>query len=150
MFDRSYLITGVCFLGIMFGGCAPKKVDVHAASFVESKLLAASEAISHDLALLTGSENRQVGYSQVQGGLAERMDFNYDGPLEEGLMRVCAKAGYKLVVEGRAPHVQPLISLRMKDRTCLDVFRAIGQQTGVNEGVLVDEAKETVSLVYKK
>ena len=136
-------------VGLLLNGCGPKKVALEPASFVERKLLAASEAISYDLALLTGSEQRQVGGAKATGGLAERMDFNYDGPIADALMRVCAKAGYKFIVEGTIPNNPPLISLRLKDRTCLDILRAIGQQTGANEGVIVQEEKASVTLVYK-
>ena len=150
MFDRSYLILSSWALGIMLVGCAAKKVEVSPASFVESKLMAASEAISYDLALLTGSSQRRVGYAKVEGGLGERMDFSFDGTLEEALMRVCATAGYKLKVEGIKPHTQPMISLRLRDRSCLDIFRAIGQQTGPHEGIMVKEAEQSVTLVYVK
>ena len=78
------------------------------------------------------------------------MDLVFDGPLALALEHVCAKVGYKLEIVGQAPVTPPMVHVNLKDRSCLTILRAIGQQTGTNEGVQVSEEKQTITLIYDK
>ena len=146
----SLAAMGLC-LSLVPAGCA-KKPDpaLEARSYVEQKLRDAAEAISHDLSLLTGSSNRDFDEPLAVGGLAEKMDLIFDGPLEAALARVAARSGYRLDIQGEAPQSPLLVHLRMKDRPCLDILRELGMQTGSREGIVVSEVMKTITLTYKE
>ena len=129
-------------------GCGTKQESKPEINLVETKLEEASELISHDLALLTGSTQRKSLEAKVTGGLGERMDLNYAGSLEGALEKVCARAGFSLNIEGQRPLNPPLVHLNYRDRTCLALLRSIGEQTSSHEGVEVHEESRRVTLIY--
>ena len=139
----------LCFALFFCEGCVPKKTQPNIPNYVEKKLAEAAEAISKDMAELTGSRlHRDAASSSTDSSLSTHMDLIYDGPMDLALMRVAAVAGFRFSVEGRKPQTPPLVHMYAKDRSCLAILRELGAQTGLNEGILVSEQARTIVLRY--
>lgn len=134
------------------GGCikaAPKPSRPEAVVFMDSKLRDAAEAISRDMAQLSGSsQNRDYAAEKGMGPLYARMDMTWDGPIEGALREVASTVGFRFTVEGEAPLTPVLVHVNLKDRPALAVLREIGMQTGASEGVVVNEDTRTIGLKY--
>lgn len=149
-----YNKTVMCFMCAAFlAGCAHpvKQVEERpsAVTFVDVKLRDAAEAISMDMAEITGSsQNRDATSVNGSGDLYTKMTLVWDGPIEGALHRVASKSGFKFNVEGYEPKTPVMVHVRLEERPCLAVLREIGLQTGPREGIMVDEAARTITLKY--
>ncbi|MCR5562130.1 MAG: DotD/TraH family lipoprotein [Desulfovibrio sp.] len=144
-------VKGCCLcltLLLSLCSCSKNVASDSSEDYVVKKLAWASEQISADLALLTGSSERNFLPEDAQGGLSRTMDLVHDGSLELALSKVCAHAGYQLVILGRAPETPVLVHVQMLGRPCLEVLREIGRQTGEKEMVEVSEKDRRVTLRY--
>ncbi|MBO4335323.1 MAG: DotD/TraH family lipoprotein [Desulfovibrio sp.] len=138
----------LCFVLLALLGCSNKNVSDDSEDYVEQKLRMAAEAISADLALMTGSSSRHELGLEGHGGLSRSMDLVYDGDLETALSKVAAHAGYQLVIQGKPPKTPVVIHLAMRGRSCLEVLREIGRQIGKDETLEVREYDHRISLAY--
>lgn len=131
------------------GGKKQQPVMQPPESFVDLQLREAGESISRDMSILTGStQNRDFGGISGTGDLYASFDMCWDGPIEGALSRVAARAGFKLIVEGKAPITPVMVHVRLKNRPCLAILREIGMQTGPREGIIVNEPARTILLRY--
>lgn len=146
---RILLIT--LMLVISVGCVAKNKVNTPSAdSFVDQQLRNSGEAITRDLAVLTGSQqNRDYGAPIGAGDLYSKVTVIWDGPIEGALAEISSKIGYKLEIEGSAPAVPVLVHIKQIDRPALTIIRDIGTQTGPQEGVALNEQMRVIRLVYK-
>jgi len=149
----SRILLATCLMaGTSLVACVPKKVEpvrVTHAAYIDEQLRDASEAISKDMSILTGSsQNRDASMASGSGDLYGHMDFVWDGPLEGALSRVAAHAGFRFEVQGTPPKSPVIIHVALKDRPCLNIFREIGMQTGPREGIHVNEDMRLVTLRY--
>lgn len=145
-FQRSLLVWII--LGIVCQCACSKKVVCENESYVEQKLREAAESIRQDLALLTGSNQRNVIPSEATDSLANPMSLVFDGPIELALTMVAAEAGYRLQKQGKAPQTSAFVRVSVKDRPCQEILEEIGKQTGQSETLLVSQADKTITLQY--
>ena len=138
-------------LAMSFGCVTRSKVTTTPAdALVDQQLRDSGEAITRDLAVLTGSQqNRDYGAPYGTGDLYTKTSLVWDGPIEGALSSIAAKVGFKFLVEGAPPAVPLLIHVKQLDRPALAIIRDIGSQTGPGEGVALDEHMKTIRLIYK-
>lgn len=142
----------ISLLLAMTFGCVSRTKDTTtpADTLVDQQLRDSGEAITRDLAVLTGSQqNRDYGAPYGTGDLYTKTSLVWDGPIEGALSSIAAKVGFKFLVEGVPPVVPVLIHVKQLDRPALAIIRDIGSQTGHGEGVALDEQMKTIRLIYK-
>lgn len=127
-------------------GSAP---SMPAESVVDKSLRDAGEAITYDLAILTGSsQNRDFGQPQSSGDIYSKMTLEYSGPLEGALAKLASGIGYKLEVEGKVPVTPVIVHVKQIDRPALTILRDVGMQTSQKEGVELNEELRLIRLIY--
>ena len=120
-------------------------------SLVDRNLREAGEVITRDLAILTGSsQNRDYGNPMGTGSLYDPMTLIWNGPIEDGLVKVAAHIGYRFEREGPAPPTPVMVKVKLIDRPALSIIRDIGAQTGPDVGVELSEPQQLIRLLYKK
>lgn len=128
---------------------APAAKKGQAEALVDARLREAGEAITRDLAQLTGSsQHRDMANPVGSGDLQTKMSLDWHGPIEGALAYVAAHIGYKFIVSGQRPATPLFVHVKLLDRPVISVLREIGLQTGKSEGVNVDAPSRSISLIY--
>ncbi|MDR1856851.1 MAG: DotD/TraH family lipoprotein [Desulfovibrio sp.] len=152
---RNHLLFSLPLLAcaLLLCGCAkrvqPEKA-LTAQELVDRRIADAAEAISRDLAVLTGStQARDASSPAGEGDLYRRISLVWEGPMEGALARVAASIGYTLDVRGKRPASPRLVHAKLLDRPALAVIRELGLATGSDEHLEVDESLRLLRLEYR-
>lgn len=124
-------------------------VQISTEAYVDQSIKDASETISHDLAVLAGSQQRRnMAFSLGTEGLYLPISIAWDGPIHGALRDVASRIGFRLLIEGTQPTAPTIVHLKMRDRPALHVLRDIGMQTSPKEGLYIEEEQKVIRLKY--
>ena len=117
------------------------------------KLANTTEEIHKELSRLAAIEQAdapepEVYNSPEKGPLAKRPTFSWRARVDKILHGIADAIGYEFRVYGSEPAHVPTVSVDAHRDKAFDVLQDIGYQAGRNAGVVVDENKEVVQLVY--
>lgn len=85
----------------------------------------------------------------MTGPLAMRASLNWNGPARPALKALATFMNWQFVERGAAPISPPLVSIHASDRKIFHILNAIGAQTGPGVTVLVNAAKQRITLDYQ-
>lgn len=80
--------------------------------------------------------------------LTQPITLTWNGPVEQAVQTLAAKAGYTYNVAGIAPPLPLAVSVNVYERPLIDVLRDIGLQLGNRADVAVDIKGSSVQLRY--
>lgn len=83
-----------------------------------------------------------------KGPLAQKVTFNWAGPVVPAVRLLAKMAGYHFQTVGQAPAKPVTVSVRESEMPLFDALQDIGWEAGTHVGVVVDQTNKIVQLVY--
>lgn len=87
-------------------------------------------------------------FSGAPPALAQPITLTWNGPAEQAIQTLAAKAGYTYRVAGIAPPLPLAVAVNVYERPLIEVLRDIGLQLGARADVAVDIKGSAIQLRY--